>query len=100
MDNDQVQVSAYVSATTKRRLDEFARESGLKKGYVIESALERFISAAGAIPSEYAIPTLTVLSNESYDEVVDLMLHPKEPTEALMRLMRGEFDEDSSPPGF
>ena len=100
MSEDQVQVSAYVSATTKARLDEFARETGLKKGYVIETALETFIASAEAIPAEYAIPTRIVLSNESYDRVVDLMTNPPEPTEELKRLMRGEIDADQAPPGF
>jgi len=35
MSDDQTQISAYVSATTKKRLDEFARETGLKKGYIL-----------------------------------------------------------------
>jgi predicted transcriptional regulator len=46
MTEDQAQVSAYISATTKRRLDEFARETGLKKGYILEQALDGYLSSA------------------------------------------------------
>ena len=100
MSEDQVQVSAYVSATTKRRLDEFARESGLKKGYILEQALDEYISAADALPAEYLVPSTIVLTDESYDYVVHRMLNPKPPTDALRALLRGELDADQAPEGF
>jgi hypothetical protein len=97
---DQVQVSAYISHTSKKRLDEFARESGLKKGYILETALSQYIDAAEAIPAEYLTPSTIVVSNEDYDWMVDRMLHPEPPPEALKKLMRGELNADQAPPGF
>jgi hypothetical protein len=87
MSEDQVQVSAYISQTSKKRLDEYARETGLKKGYILEAALGKYIDAAEAIPAEYLTPSTIVVSNE-------------EPTEAFKKLMRGELDADQAPPGF
>ncbi len=100
MSDDQTQISAYVSVTTKRRLDEFARETGLKKGYILEQALDSYLSSADAIPAEYLVPSVLVLTNESYDRVVHQMLHPEEPTPALRALLRGEADGTPEPEGF
>jgi uncharacterized protein (DUF1778 family) len=100
MSEDQVQVSAYISQTSKKRLDEYARETGLKKGYILEAALGKYIDAAEAIPAEYLTPSTIVVSNEDYDWMVESMLHPQEPTEAFKKLMRGELDADQAPPGF
>jgi uncharacterized protein (DUF1778 family) len=100
MSDDQTEISAYVSATTKRRLDEFARETGLKKGYILEQALDSYLSSSEAIPEEYLVPSVIVLTNESYDRVVEQMLHPEEPTPALRALLRGELGADQAPEGF
>jgi uncharacterized protein (DUF1778 family) len=100
MSEDQAQISTYISATTKRRLDEFARESGLKKGYILEQALDGYLSSADAIPAEYLVPSTLVLTNESYDRVVQRLLNPDEPTAALRALLRGESDAGQAPEGF
>lgn len=100
MSDDQTQISAYISATTKRRLDAFARESGLKKGYILEQALDGYLSSADAIPAEYLVPSTLVLTNESYDRVVEQMLRPDEPRPALRALLRGELDAGQAPEGF
>jgi hypothetical protein len=100
MSDDPTQISAYISATTKHRLDEFARESGLKKGYIVEQALDGYLSSADTIPAEYLIPSTLVLTNDSYDWVVRQMLEPVEPTPALGALLRGEADAGEAPEGY
>lgn len=100
MSDDQAQISTYISATTKHRLDEFARESGLKKGYIIEQALDGFLSSADTIPAEYLVPSALMLTNESYDLVVERLVSPREPTPALRALLRGESDAGQAPEGF
>lgn len=100
MSDDQAQISTYISATTKHRLDEFARESGLKKGYILEQALDGYLSSADAIPAEYLVPATLVLANESYDQVIQRLLNPGEPTPALAALLRGESDAGQAPEGF
>ena len=100
MSDDQTQISAYISATTKHRLDEFARESGLKKGYIVEQALEGYLSSADSIPAEYLVPSTLVLTSESYDRVVEQLVNPAEPTPALRALLRGEPDAGQAPEDF
>lgn len=89
MSEDQVQISAYVSRHTKDMLDEFARESGLKKGYVIEDALEEYITAAKGLPAEAQIPTRLVVDEESWQRIQEMLQNPPEPTQALRDLLKG-----------
>jgi len=92
---DYVQISAQISEATKRRLDQYAQESGLKKSRIIEEAVQRHLEAVEELPPEYIIPTHMVLTDESWDMVVDLIENPREPTQALRDLMqRGTTDPD------
>ena len=54
--SDYVQISAQISESTKRRLDQYARESGLKKNYIVEDAIEQHLDALEEIPPQYIIP--------------------------------------------
>lgn len=89
MSEDQTQVSAFIARQTKDLLDDYVRQTGAKKGRVIEEALDFFIAAQGEIPVEYLVPTTLVLTNESFDRLVDRIENPGEPTPALRALMRG-----------
>lgn len=92
---DYVQISAQLSEATKRRLDQYAQETGLKKSRIIEEAVQRHLDAAEELPPEYIIPTHMVLTNESWNMVVDLIENPREPKQALRDLMRrGTPDTD------
>jgi len=92
---DYVQISAQISEATKRRLDQYAQETGLKKSRIIEDAVRKHLEAVDVIPPEYDIPLHIVLTNESWDMVVDSIENPGEPTQALVDLMRsGSADSD------
>jgi uncharacterized protein (DUF1778 family) len=82
------QISAFVSSDTKERLEKYVRQRGVKKGYVIEQALTQYLSAVDQIPEEYLIPTRIVLTNESFDKMIDLVENPPKPTKALRDLMK------------
>ena len=90
MSEDQTQISAFIARETKDQLDEYVRATGAKKGRVIEEALELFLAAQTGIPIEYIVPKTMVLTNESFDALVDSIENPGEPTPALRALMRGK----------
>jgi uncharacterized protein (DUF1778 family) len=90
MSEDQTQVSAFIARETKDLLDDYVRATGAKKGRVIEEALELFLAAQTGIPIEYIVPKTIVLTNESFDALVDSIENPGEPTPALRALMRGK----------
>ena len=87
MDRD-AQISAYVSDSTKVRLDEFVRETGLKKGRVIEDALNAHLDALDELPEDAIIPTRIVLTKESGARFLERLAEEPKPTEALIKLMQ------------
>lgn len=92
---DYVQISAQISEATKRRLDQFAHETGMKKGRVVEDAITRHLDALDEIPADYIVPTRIVVSAESWDTIVEQIEHPAEPTCELRELMsRGRSRQD------
>jgi hypothetical protein len=84
---DETQISAYVSKSTKEALDMYCRETGLKKGYVIERALQRHIETSDELPESMTIPTEVVLTRESSIEVLKSLESDEPPTQALIDLM-------------
>ena len=89
MDKDKdTQISAYVSGGTKRRLDLYVRETGVKKARVIEDALVHHLDALSELPPDAIIPTRLVLSAESGERLIERLESEPQPTEALRRLMQ------------
>lgn len=86
--SDDAQISAYIARETREKLERYATMTGKKKSRIVEDALEHHLAAVDEIPDEYIVPKRLVLSAESFDEVLDRMDNPREPTEALRRLMR------------
>ncbi len=84
----EAQISAYVSDSTKVRLDEFVRETGLKKGRVIEDALNAHLDALEELPDDVIIPTRIVLTKESGARFFKRLEEGPKPTEALIKLLR------------
>jgi uncharacterized protein (DUF1778 family) len=86
---DEAQVSATISVSTKERLDRFTEQLGLKKNFVVEQALLYFMEARRELPDEAFIPTRLVLDDAIFDELLDRLERPPEPTDRLVELMRG-----------
>lgn len=89
-----VQISAIVSEETRALLDEASEARGLKKGHVIEEALLHYLHALRELPSDVIIPSRLVLTEVSGRDVVEQVLHPREPTDAMNALMAGEGGDD------
>ncbi len=89
---DYIQISAQISEATRARLDQYARETGLKKGRLIEDALEAHLDALDEVPAEYLIPHRVVVDAASWERIVAEMDAPAEPTAALRDLMRSDAD--------
>jgi hypothetical protein len=83
------QISAYISDSTRQRLDMFVRETGLKKGRVIEDALTYHLDALTELPADAIVPTRIVISDETAEEIAKLEAEAPRPTAALRRLMNG-----------
>lgn len=89
-----VQISAIVSEETRTLLDEATESRGLKKGHVIEEALLHYLHALRELPGDVIIPSRLVLTEASGRDVVELVLRPRAPTDAMQALMEGEDGDD------
>ncbi|MDP2300364.1 MAG: hypothetical protein U1E08_03410 [Coriobacteriia bacterium] len=85
---DYVQISAQISEATRSRLDQYARETGLKKSRIIEDAIEARLDALDELPAEYIVPTRFVLDEESWEWLARETENPTPPTPALVELLR------------
>ncbi len=91
---NQVQISAWISAETRMLLEAATEARGLKKGYVIEEAVLHFLHALRELPSDIIVPPRLCLTEASSRDVVETLLRPPPPTEALRALMAGEAGDD------
>jgi hypothetical protein len=86
MSYEEVQISGYVSATTKRLFDRYVEEHGLKKGYLLEEALLHHLQALHELPVDVVIPTRLVVSAASWKKIASRVKRPRKPTAAMKRL--------------
>lgn len=81
------QISAMVSAETKTLLDQFSRRRGVKKGFLIETALRHHLTALAELPESAMIPPDVHVSTAAMQEIADLIEKPPK-SRALDELMR------------
>lgn len=84
---DASQISAFISAETKRRLERYAKKHGLKKGHLVDMALSQHLSALEAIPARFIVPARIRLSKASGRRLAELVNDPGAPTEAMKALL-------------
>lgn len=86
------QISAPISRETKELLERQVKATGVKKGFLIESALLYHLRALQELPADALIPARIVLTRRSFEQVVERLRSPGTPTKALRDLMRGDGD--------
>jgi hypothetical protein len=82
------QISAIISDATRERLERYVRQSGVKKGYLIEQALLHHLQALEELPAEYIVRPTLVVSRDTWEQME--APSQSEPPEALRRLMRDD----------
>ena len=88
------QISALVSRTTKELLERHVRATGVKKGHLVEQALRHHLQALQELPADVVIHPTLVVTRQSGAAIVK-QIRTRKPTGALRRLMR---DGDSDTP--
>jgi hypothetical protein len=83
----ETQISALVSRTTREMLERRVRASGVKKGHLVEQALQHYLVALEQLPADVIVQPRLVVTRESGRKILEQMRNPK-PTKALRRLMR------------
>lgn len=80
------QISAHISDATSSELESYVEARGLKKGYVIEQALQHHLRALRDLPADVIVPPKLVVSVETAEHLIDRMLKPRKPTAAMRAL--------------
>jgi uncharacterized protein (DUF1778 family) len=80
-------MSVPISKETKDLLEKQVKTTGVKKGYLIESALRYHLRALHELPAEALMPARLVLTKQSFEQVVQSLDETGEPTDALRTLM-------------
>ena len=83
----ETQISAQISTTTRERMERHVRQTGVKKGHLVEQALLHHLQALEEIPAEYIIHPRIVVTQKTGKEMLQRAQRPN-PTSALRKLMR------------
>ncbi len=84
-----MQISAEISPATKRLVERYSRAHGVKKQFLIESALLHHIQALEELPANIIIPPRLVVSAASGRKIAELVTKRQKPAIELVELMRG-----------
>lgn len=84
-----MQISAEISEGTKQLLERYSRAHGIKKQFLIESALLHHIQALEELPAGVIIPPRLVVTTSSGRKIAELVGKKQMPTDELVELMRG-----------
>ena len=82
------QVSAYISKETKAQVEAYVKSHGVKKGYLIEEALQHHLQALREIPEDLVVPSRLVLSSAAMEKLAERIAREEQPTEELKALFR------------
>ena len=85
--DEETQISALVSRTTKDLLERHVRATGVKKGHLIEQALRHHLQALQELPADVVIHPRIVVTRKSGEKMLKQIAKAK-PTAALRALMR------------
>ncbi len=84
----ETQISAYIFNETKSLVEAYSKKSGVKKGFLIEDALLHHLQALKEFSLDIIIPAKITLTEDSMDQLVDILANPPKPTEDLNKIMR------------
>ena len=83
----ETQISALVSETTRDLLERHVRATGVKKGHLIEQALQHHLQALHELPADVIVHPNLVITRESGETILRKMQSGKA-NKALRKLMR------------
>ncbi len=81
-------ISATISTETKLSVEHYLKKTGLKKSFVIETALLHYLQALKEIPTDVIIPSQIQVNHNTFQQLVNLLENPPEPSTELKNLMQ------------
>ena len=83
-----VQISAYIEDDIKEKMERYSLAHGLKKGYLIQNALDYYLNVLHEIPSSFIIPSQLSVTEENFKAIIEL--ENREANEKLKALMHND----------
>ena len=83
----QTQIAAFISLATRDRLERHSRSTGVKKGHLVEQALQHYLVALEQLPADVIVHPKLVVTRAS-GEAILRQTQTGKPTKALRDLMR------------
>lgn len=90
MEGHNTQISAYISPETKKLVEQYTKSQGVKKAFLVESALLHHLQALKDLPVDVIIPPRLVVSCESGDMILERLENPPAQTEAMKELFKDD----------
>lgn len=90
MKGNNTQISAYISTETKNLVEQYTRSKGVKKAFLVESALLHHLQALKDLPVDVIIPPRLMVSRESGNMILERFKNPSAPTEAMKALFKDD----------
>lgn len=84
------QISTYISESTKKEVERYAKAHGVKKGHLVEEALLHHLQALRDLPADSVIPPRLTITAASFEAVAQRVKKPGKTTKALRDLMAGK----------
>lgn len=88
----ETQISAPVSKATKELLERHVRATGVKKGHLVEEALQHHLQALQALPSDVIVHPRIMVTRRSGEKLLARLVSTKPPARKLRELMTGDGD--------
>jgi len=66
-----VQISAYIEDDIKQKMEAYSSAHGLKKGFLIQNALDYYLNALHEIPTNMMTPSHISVDEKTFEALVD-----------------------------
>lgn len=83
---NETQISATVSGTTRELLESYVRATGVKKGHLVEQALRHHLQALQELPADVIVHPKLVVTRKSGQAILKQMKSGR-PARALRDLL-------------
>jgi len=84
---EETQISALVTRATREMLERRVRAFGVKKGHLVEQALQHYLVALEQLPADVIVHPRLVVTRKS-GEAILRQTRSGRPTKALRKLLR------------
>lgn len=66
-----VQISAYIEDDIKKKMETYSSANGLKKGFLIQNALDYYLNALHEIPSSMITASHIAVNEETFHKLLN-----------------------------